>query len=240
VKSFSALLALLLLSSPVSADPASERLSALLFESQAAWQGVRGYSSMFYKQEREKGKMGPREKIFLKFDKPFKIYMLWLNTRKQGLQVLYERGKHDGKLAIHKPGLFFAPVIFLPQDSPWVKEGSEAYDIEDAGIGTFLEDFAAMAEHAAAEGKIETKVTESPEGAAVDVSFPGARKDKIYFASRVEVLFDAVSKLPTKMKLYDFNGGLSGTYEYAELKLNPSEDPEFKRLAHRAIYPLYE
>jgi outer membrane lipoprotein-sorting protein len=239
VKSLSALLALLFLSSPVSADPASDRLNSLVSESKTAWQAVNGYSAMFYKEEPEKGKMGPREKIFLKYDKPFKIYMLWLNTRKQGLQVLYERGKHDNKLAIHKPGLIFTPVIFLPQDSPWVREGSEAYDIEDAGIGTFVEDFAKMVERAVSEGKISAKVTESAEGALADVSFPGAAKDEDYFASRAEVLFDAVSKLPVKMKLYDFKGELSGTYEYDELKLNPAEDPEFKKLAHRAIYPLY-
>jgi hypothetical protein len=220
----------------------TEKLQALLEESAASYENVQDYRAVFYKQEISKGEMGPREKIFVKFEKPFKIFMLWMDTHKKGLQVFYERGKHDNKLGIHKPGLLLglAQVVFLPQDSPWVREGSEAYNIEDAGIGTFLADFEKMVRKGIAEGKIEASLKETPEGTLADVSFPGTEPKTGYFAQRVEALFDAGSRLPVLQKLYGWDGGLKGTYEYTELALNVgAKDPDFEKIAHRRLYKLY-
>lgn len=224
------------------ADDSTAALRKLVSESRTAWASVRDYRSEFVKQELAGGTLGPRERIFLKFEKPFKIFMQWLDTEKKGLQVLYERGRHGGKLAIHKPGLLLglAPVVFLDPDSPWVREGSESYDIEDAGIGTFLEDFSKMVEKAASEGKLDVSMSETADGTYADVSFPGSAPDEVYFASRTEVLFDAASRLPVRMTLYDWQGTVTGIYEYNELRLNlGAEDDEFRRLAHKKLQRLY-
>ena len=224
-------------------NPARARLDSILQISSQSYDSVKDYRALFYKQEDDHGKLGTREKIFLKFEKPFKIFMHWLDTHKQGLQVLYERGRHNGKLAIHKPGLLLglAPVVFLDQSSPWVKEGSESYNIEDAGIGTFLSDFKAMVEKASGEGKILSKISEDESGQTVDVTFPGTSSGESgYFAYRVVVLFDASNHLPVRMSLYDWNEKLTGIYEYTDLALNVgAEDPEFKKLAQRQLYKLY-
>ncbi len=220
-----------------------EKLDAILKESLNAYNGVQDYQGVFYKQEESGGKLGEKEKIFLKFEKPFKIYMHWLDSSKKGLQVLYERGRHDGKLAIHKPGLLLglAPVIFLDQSSPWVREGSKAYDIEDAGIGTFLNDFAAMVEKGKKDGKISSKISQDDSGQIVEASFPGSAADETgYFAYRVIAVFDAVNHLPVKMSLYDWNEKPTGIYEYKNLILNAGrENPEFKKLAQKQLYKLY-
>lgn len=230
------------------AATASEQLKTLLGQAAAAYGRVNDYHAVFRKQELRggaidrAGALGPKETIFLKFEKPFKIFMHWSDTRKKGLQVLYERGRHDGKLAIHKPGLMLGlvPVVFLPQNSPWVREGSESYDIEDAGIGTFLEDFSVMVLRGEAEGKLNVSTARTPLGTNADVSFPGSVKDKDYFASRVEVLFDEKTKLPVRMTLYDWEGRVTGVYEYDQLALNiGADDPEFKRLAQKRLYKLY-
>lgn len=234
--------AFLLFPSSARAEEPTERLRTLLTDARAAYEGVKDYRAIFRKQEGSGGTLGPQETIFLKFEKPFKIFMHWSDTHKKGLQVLYERGRHDGKLAIHKPGLMLglAPVIFLPQDSPWVREGSESYDIEDAGIGTFLEDFSAMVQKGEADGKLRASTAETPAGTSADVSFPGSAEDAVYFASRVEVLFDAGTKLPVRMVLYDWEGRVSGIYDYDQLALNVgADDPEFRRVAQKRLYKLY-
>lgn len=237
---------LMLLSSPARAQAettATDRLASLLQESLASYDTIRDYQAAFFKQEKDGDILGPKEEIFLKFEKPFKIYMGWMNTHKKGLQVLYERGKHDGKLAIHKPGLLLglAPVIFLDQNSPWVREGSESYDIEDAGIGSFLIDFADMCAMGASEKKLSVTIDSSSGSDAFDVSFPGTTKeDKGYFAYRVVVRFDATSKLPVKMDLYDWDNKPTGLYAYDDLRLNVgSDDAAFKKTADRHLYKLY-
>ena len=217
-------------------------LLALLLTSSASYDAVNDYTATFFKQESSEGLLGEKETLFLKFEKPFKIFLHWHDTHRKGLQVLYERGKHDGKLAIHQPGLMLglAPVIFLEQSSPWVREGSESYDIEDAGIGTFLEDFSKMAQKGIEEKKIDVKISDTVEGATVDASFPGTQPGGDYFCSRAEVFFDMKTKLPTRMRLYDWTGKVTGIYEYKDLKLNVgAQDAEFKKLAERKLYKLF-
>lgn len=223
-------------------DAEKGKLAALLEEGIHSYEGLRDYRAVFEKTELSKGALGPTEKIYLKFEKPWKIYMGWLNTHKKGLQLVYERGKHDGKLAIHKPGLFLglAPVIFLDQNSPWVREGSEAYNIEDAGIGTFLMDFTKAILRGARENKLKVTFLENAEdGAKADVTFVGSQKDKDFFAYRVTVVFDARNHLPVWMELFDWQDRTTGIYAYVDLKMNVGIDDDFKRQSNRHLFKIY-
>ncbi len=219
------------------------RESALLIEqlekSRRSYDSVHDYTALFIKQERSEGKLDPAEKIFLKFEKPFKIYMKWLNPPKKGLEVHYERGKHDGKLAIHKPGFLtgLAGVIFLEQNSPWVRKGSQSYNIEDAGIGTFLTDFNEAVLAAEKTGSLAAQ--ESSPG-TWDVTFNVPAEDDTFFAKRCVVTFDEGSRLPVKMELFDWEGQTTGIYDYQDLKLNiGSSDPAFKKQANRSLFRVY-
>lgn len=219
------------------------RLSRALNEGLAAWQNVHDYEAHFTKQETSGGKTGPEEKIFLKFEKPFKIFLGWLNTHKQGLQVFYERGKHGGKLAIHQPGLALGlvPVVFLEQSSPWVREGSATFDIEDAGIGTFLEDLAKDVLEAERQNRLNARIVkDDAAGLSADIEFMNSKKEESFMARRVEVFFDAASRLPTRMALYDEAGVLIGRYTYENLALNAGPaGAALKKNAHRKIFRLY-
>lgn len=227
--------------------PESKRLAETLNQAVHSYQSVRDYQAVFYKAERsEKGGLEPLEKIFLKFEKPWKIYMKWLNTDKKGLEVLYEKGKNSGKLAIHKPGLFLglAPVVFLDQNSPWVRKGSSSYDIEDAGIGTFLFDFTNAVVKASTNNRLKavflgrTKFKEGFVG-KWDVTFLEPENTPGFFARRVLVFFDEKHHLPIQMELFDWQDKAMGIYEYQNLKINIGEDPEFKKEIHRQLYKVY-
>ncbi len=220
-------------------------LFSILEKSNRFYASVKNYTAIFHKQEMAKGKLGDAEKIFLKFEKPFKIFMGWLNTEKKGLQVVYQRGKHDGKLAIHKPGLGLGllPVVFLDQKSPWVREGSESYDIEDAGIGTFLEDFTEAVARGDAAGQLKVEfVSSEPAGEeTVEVTFEGSKEDSGYFTYKIRVSFDPVTSLPVKMRLFDWNDQMTGDYAYENLKIDLApDDSEFKKQINRSLYRVYQ
>lgn len=245
-KTLSALLLFTFTAAPLfaEAEDSSLKLSMILEASNRFYATVKNYHATFYKQEVAKGKLQETEKIFLKFEKPFKIFMGWLNTEKKDLQVVYERGKHKGKLAIHKPGLALGllPVIFLDQDSPYVREGSEAYDIEDAGIGTFLEDFTKVVAKARAAGQLRVKFLPGENGAeTAEVTFEDPDRSPEYFAHRIVVTFDPGTKLPVKMKFFDWDDRLTGDYAYENLQVNlGAEDAEFKRQINRQLYRVYQ
>lgn len=202
------------------------------------YESLQNYKAVFEKTELDKdGKMGELEKIIFKFEKPFKLFMGWTNTHKKGLQVVYERGKHDNKLAIHKPGLLLglAPVIFLEQNSPWIREGSGSYNIEDAGIGTFLTDFTQAVLKASDEKKLKVEWS----GVTATVTFEGSSEASGYFAYRIETVFDESSGLPFEMKLYDWDNQLTGFYAYRDLKIDLKQDDEFKKEANRRLISVY-
>ncbi len=229
-----------------SANPEESRLLSTLERGIVFYRSIQDYKAVFHKYEISKDALGEKEEIYLKFEKPWKIYMGWLNTHKKGLQLVYERGKNDGKLAIHKPGLLFglAPVVFLERSSPWVREGSESYDIEDAGLGTFLFDFTRAVIRSAKDAKL--KVVSKGEtregdiaGEKMEVTFTGSSDDEDYFAYRILVLFDEQSDLPLQMELYDWQDKLTGTYSYNEFQANVGLDAEFQNQAHRQLYKIY-
>ena len=222
--------------------PGRARLEAALEKGLQSYETVRDYKAVFQKQELSAGALGPKETIFLKFEKPFKIFLGWLNTQKKGLQVLYERGKRDGKLAVHKPGLLLglAPVILLDPGSPWVREGSESYNIEDAGIGTFLRDFSDAVSKGEKENKLDVKASSDSSGEMMDVTFTDTRENSGYFAYHVVVHFDRVTSLPDRMTLFDWQNRITGIYSYENLKLNVGpEDSEFKRIAQTKLYKFF-
>ncbi len=235
-------------SASVRADEAEShsKLILLLEKSNHFYASVKNYSALFQKQETSQGVAGPKEKIFLKFEKPFKIFMGWLNTEKKGLQVVYERGRHGGKLAIHKPGLGLGllPVIFLDQKSPWVREGSQSYDIEDAGIGTFLTDFTEDLTRASAVHQVKVQFLEPllpNQEETAEVIFEGSDKNSGYMAYRVIVSFEPKTALPVKMRLFDWDNQLMGEYAYENLKINAaSDDVEFKQQINRQLYRVYQ
>src|SRR3989338_3179162 len=228
--------------------PESKRLAETLNQAVHSYQSVRDYQAVFYKAERsEKGGLEPLEKIFLKFEKPWKIYMKWLNTDKKGLEVLYEKGKNKGKLVIHQPNLLFglAPVIFLDQKSPWVQKGSASYNIEDAGIGAFLFDFTNAVVQASRDKKIKVNFHGKRKFKDIfvekwEVIFPESQNKPGFFAYRVIVFFDEAHHLPVQMELLNSQNETTGIYQYKDLKINVGEDPEFKKEINRHLYKVYD
>ena len=227
--------------------PGELRLAETLEKALTAYLSVTDYKTKFYKTEKSKGILGPREEIFIKFEKTFKIYMRWLNTEKQGVEVVYERGKRKGKLAVHKPGLLLglAPVVLLDQNSPWIKEGSASYNIEDAGIGSFLYDFTEDVIKASGEKKLKVEYLgktdeEGLSGDKVEVTFLETQPDSGYMAYRAQVLFDKTTGLPVKMELFDWQNQPMGIYAYKDLEINVgSDDTEFKKDINRYLLKIY-
>lgn len=204
----------------------------------AYYETVQNYECIFYKTEPASKSPKETEQIFLKFEKPFKIFMGWESGRKKGLQVFYERGRFDNKLAIHQPGVLFGLVslLFLEQSSPYVREGSEAFDIEDAGIGTFLTDFRAAVQAAQSEGKLEIHATNEN---SYEVIFKNTQENEVYFAYRVLVLFDPNTGLPVSQELFDWQNQFIGKYVYENIQVNVGEQSDFKKHVHNSIFRIY-
>ena len=56
------------------------QLITMLEQMEASYAKLNDYTATFQKQERVGEKLNDREQIFVKFAKPFKVYMKWLET----------------------------------------------------------------------------------------------------------------------------------------------------------------
>jgi len=218
-------------------SPERTKFFSVLEKGLHSYEALQNYSATFRKKEKNsEGVLGETEEIYLRFEKPWKIFMGWLNTSKQGLQVVYERGRNDGKLAVHHPSplLFLTPVIYLEQSSPWVREGSASYNIEDAGIGAFLHDFTRAVVKASYENTLKVHFNQD----TADVIFSD-KPNPGYFAHRVRAGFDQKTGLPLTMELFDDSNQPTGIYEYKNLQLNVGVDEEFKKQIHSGLLKVY-
>lgn len=223
------------------------RLAVLLRRANGAYSSLENYEALFYKTEKTVRKnAGQTEKIYLKYEKPWKIFMKWLNTEKKGLEVLYEKGKNEDKIAVHLPGLVMSlvPVIFLDQNSPWVRQGSESHGIRDAGIGIFLADLSDAVARASLEKRLRVTLISSPTQKSkwtetVDITFLNTAKDAGYFTYRLRVRFDRKTDLPVWMELFGWENASEGIYVYHHLKTNLKEDATLKKHIHGALYKVY-
>jgi hypothetical protein len=95
---------------------------------------VEDYAAAFHKQERVDGELLPEEAMLLKFQKPLKVYMKWLEDPHRGREALYVEGRDDNKVIAHEGGIWgFVTLSLDPRGSLAMKDSRQP--ITDIGFG---------------------------------------------------------------------------------------------------------
>lgn len=215
---------------------------ALLKRAVRAYGEVGGYQAVFDKQELEADGRWDNEKTFIKFDKPFTIFLGWMEGSEKGRQILYSEGHLDDKMMVRIPGFFnLIPLIPLSPDDPRLQE-MERHSIRSAGIGHFLDEFAASFEESKAANRVrildlrEVEV-EGEQGTLLDVLF----LDPTYDYPRTTVVFSNKHHLPIEVRLYKNQEDLVEFYRYLDVVIDPRQDDEsFKEISDGRMFRLYQ
>jgi len=85
-KSVILLFAVLVLNSATVGAYDKTEVESWLRQAEATLAKTESYTAIFYKQERIQGKLTDEETIFLKFKKPFKVYMKWTKEPYKGVE----------------------------------------------------------------------------------------------------------------------------------------------------------
>jgi len=216
---------------------------ALLMVASNAYSSIDGYQSQFNREEIKPDGSWDKEKTFIKFEKPFTIFMNWLEGSAKGRQILYSEGNFDDKLMVRLPGFLFnmVPLVSLELDDPRLQK-AEKHSIKSAGIGHFLGEFAESFEESMETNEIEVLsvsdvVVEDEEATRIEVLFKG----KNYDYPRQDVAFSKSTGLPIEILLYEDNDKLVERYRYMDLALNtPKDDPAFKKSSDRRMFDLFQ
>jgi hypothetical protein len=91
------------------------------------------YTAVFHKQERVKGWLKTEEIVYLKFKKPFKVYMKWIEDPGKGREILYVDGWNDNRILVRDPGFLGVVIMNLRPQGPLAMKGSR-HPITEAGL----------------------------------------------------------------------------------------------------------
>ncbi len=211
--------------SPVLAAGPAE-LMQLLERAEQRYAGVYDYTAIMISHERVQGVLLPEERILLKFQRPFKVYMHWLDGPGKGREGLYVRGAYDGRFLVYEPrGVLrrFFTAALEPGDRR-VMEKSR-HPVTDVGIGRLLEIVGENARRAARNDVLQVLDRGLGEvgGRPVHTIESILPKDAGagYYGYRVILSFDEETGLPIRVVVYDWEDRLVEDYTYSRLHLNP-------------------
>ncbi len=165
-----AVLALLMLSVPTLAEdtpadaaspaatPGVPTVEELLQKAEAAIKNVKDYTGYMDKQERfiEDG-LGKVEKTFFKFQRPFKVYIKFLNVY-NGREAIFVRGRNDNEVKVHK-GTFPDITVNLDPQGGTAMEGNH-HPVTDFGLESTIRISARNLRKALKRKEGEFKVTD--------------------------------------------------------------------------------
>lgn len=222
---FLALLALLtILFAPNNAH-AQDRtdLEKRLQETEDALAKVDNYTAVFHRTERVNGKLVPEETTFLKFKRPFKVYMRWINPSK-GKESVYVKGANNNKIRAHDAGFTKLITVNLNPTGAMAMENSR-HPITDAGLENLVKLIGSNLRRGLRAGELTTKDHgEQTVYGRKTLELEGILpKDpsKGYYCHRCIVNLDVETKMPIKTQIFDWEDQLVECYGYEHLSLNP-------------------
>jgi Protein of unknown function (DUF1571) len=194
---------------------------------------VEGYTATFYKQERVKGILGPKQMLAMKVrHRPFAIYFKFL-APKPGKEVVYAEGHHDNKVIAHTGGLagLLVPRLAVPPDHP-LALAETRHAVTEAGLANLTAKLIKFRRMDLDDPEAVTILnrTTGPDGRLWYCSLhlhPHYHPDRPF--ARVEVLYDPESRFPMQITNYDWpepgHEGelpLAEQYAYKDLDLDAS------------------
>lgn len=215
---------------PAFAD--QDHLFGILDKVERSYRAVHDYTTIFRKQERIGEELRPEETAFLKFQKPFKVYLRWLSAGREGREALYVEGSHRNKVLIYEPHGIARFFTFLIDPGGWRVLEESRYPFTDIGIGRLIERIARDARRARAKGELRLKdlgvgSIQGREVLEIEGILPRDPQAG-YESYRTRLSIDRERWLPLRASIYDWDDRVIGTYAYTDLKLNPGlKDADF-------------
>lgn len=194
-----------------------------LAQAEVAYDNVTRYTAIVHKQQRVAGELLPEETIFLKFKKPFSLYMKWIEEPYRDSELLYVIGWNDNRVRAHRGGFFRFVTRDLDPTDPALMKGN-LRPVTDIGIGQLVTLVARNIRKAVETGQFgfvdrgeETLYGRTTR--VIDVTFPTESVNE-YDGYRFVINQDAESKILIRIRVYDQNDQMTEDYGYENLDLD--------------------
>ena len=200
------LLCAALVTPPTAMADQRERLLSLVTRMESSYARINDYTAVFRKQELVNGKLLPEDTILLKFQKPPKVYMKWIQDPSKGTEALYVDGSNGNKLLVHRGGILGILTLSLdPRGS--LAMTRNRHPITEVGFGYLIDGLQRNIRMALLHGEFEiirlAEETFRGRSATVVEGRFLARGGRTYYASRMVFHIDTGLQLPVGAAFYD-------------------------------------
>jgi hypothetical protein len=200
-------------------DPIAQ-LSELARTAIQEYSKIDSYVARMRRREQVNGRDKPEELLLFKFRKePFSVYFKWLGNEARGREVVFVKGRYEGKLhtllaAGDIPLMPAGKRMALFPDSTLVRSSSR-HSIEEAGIGQLVAKFNYAVETEARSPQRQSSLTflgpmHRPEmendGIGVMQSIPAGAEPQMPKGGKRLWVFDRLSRLPVLLVTQDAAG----------------------------------
>jgi hypothetical protein len=202
-------------------DP--RQMLTLLDEMDSSYSSVNDYVGVFHKQERIGGKLNERETALIKFQKPFKVYMKFIDNPSCGTEALYAEGSYENKLLVRRGGILeFMTFSLDPKGS--LAMSRNRHPITELGFGFLLDEFRRNFEPAIRSGELDimrlTDDTFKGRPATVVEGRFLSHEGRKYYCTRFIIHIDKELLLPVGDVFYDGKDEMFEDYAFTDVKLN--------------------
>lgn len=218
-------LALLFITATVTETWSQEKidLEKWITEAESILERADNYTAIFHKQERINRKLNEEETIFIKFKKPFKIYMKWIKDPFNGREALYVTGWNENRIKFHEGGILGVVNLNLDPTGSLGMKGNR-HPITHSGIEYLVKNIKKDLCKGIKAGEFKLKehgeeIIYGRKTKHVEGIFP-KDKSKGYYCYRIIMNLDIENKVPIKVKVFDWDDKLIECYGYEDLKLN--------------------
>ena len=194
-----------------------------LRQAEALLQKTDSYSAVFHKRERVKGWLKVKETVSLKFKKPFKVYMKWIEDPGKGREVLYVDGWNNNRILLREPGFLGVVGMNLPPQGAIAMKGSR-HPITEIGLEHLVRIFGDNIRKGLRTG--ELKYIRGQEGMVygrriqpLELIFPRDLRNG-YYCYRSIISLDIEKRVPIHVQVFDWDDLLIEDYGYEDLLLD--------------------
>jgi len=202
-------------------DP--REILTLLDEMDSSYSRVNDYVGVFYNQERIDGKLDDGQTSLVKFQKPFKVYMKFIEGPSKGTEALYAEGSYDNKLLVRQEGICEC-MTFSLDPKGLLATYRKRHPVTELGFGFLLAEFRRNFEPAVRSGELEImrltdEIFNGRPATVVEGRFLPHGETK-YYCARFIMHIDKELRLPVGNLFYDEKDQLFEDYVYTNVKLN--------------------
>jgi hypothetical protein len=196
-----------------------EKVCCLMTDAKARVDCLSDYTVTLTSQERVGGKLLPETTMFVKFKRPFSLYIKNLTGKHINREIIYVKGRNNNKMIVSPGGIFGGLTARVSPESALTKRESR-HAVTEAGLPNTMGRMVSILEKECKTTAGRPTVTYLGEGYNSSKKVIRVRIENSSYAPKTELALDTQTLFPVSITSYNADGSLLEAYTYHDIKTN--------------------